>query len=91
MEAQLVVRTEKQTMWPGGLHQHVAAIVLEDGRRVTADDAILRIDIRSAAYNCVVAGQTVPVSVARCERCALDHLGTPLDTAGREHLLSLPD
>ena len=91
MEAALVVRTEKQSMWPGGLHQHVAALVLEDGRRVVADDAILRIDIRSAAYRCVVNGQPVPVSVARCERCALDHLGTPLDTAGRQYLLALPD
>jgi hypothetical protein len=91
MEAPLVVRTEKQAMWPGGLHQHVAAIVLQDGRRVSAEDAILRIDIRAADYRCVVAGQTVPVSVARCERCALDHLGTPLDTGDRQHLLSLPD
>lgn len=91
MEASLVVRTEKQTMWPGGLHRHVAAIVLEDGRRVAADDAILRIDIRSAAYRCVVNGQPVPVSVTRCERCALDHLATPLDTARRQYLLALPD
>lgn len=91
MEARRVVRTEKQLMWPGGLHPHVAALVLDDGRRVEADDAIWRIDIRSAAFSCTVDGRTVDVVVDRCERCALDHLCTTLDTATHEYLLMLPD
>jgi len=91
MEARRVVRTEKQLMWPGGGHPHVAALVLDDGRRVEADDAIWRIDIRSAAFSCLVDGQSADVAVARCERCALDHLCTTRDTATREILLALPD
>jgi hypothetical protein len=91
MEARRVVRTEKQVLWPGGPHPHVAALILEDGRRVEADDAIWRIDIRAAAFECAVGPRTAAVAVARCERCALDHLCTTLDTVMDAHLLALPD
>lgn len=91
MEARRVVRTEKQMMWPGGLHPHVAALVLEDGCRVTADDVIWRLDVRSVAYRVVVEGRAGDVAVERCAVCAVDRLTTSLDVPGREVLLTLPD
>lgn len=91
MEARQVVRTEKQMMWPGGLHPHVAALVLDDGRRIEAAEAILKLDIRTAAYTVIVDGRAADVAVERCERCALDHLYTVRDTAARQHLLNLPE
>lgn len=91
MEARRIVRTEQVTMWPGGLHPHVAALILEDGRRIDAGEAIWRIDVRVVAFDVVVDGRVAEVVVERCERCAQDHLRTSLDTAGREHLLALID
>ncbi len=91
MEARQVVRTEKQVMWPGGLHPHVAALILENGCRIEAADAILRLDIRTAAYTVIVDGRPADVAVERCERCELDHLYTVRDTTLHQHLLALPE
>lgn len=91
MEVHRVVRTEKRTMWPGGLHPHVSALILDDGRRVEADDAMRRIDVRAAAFSCIVQGRTATVVVAPCALCARDDLCTTLDSATRAHLLTLPD
>lgn len=86
-----VIKTEKRLMWPGGLHPHVAALVLEDGRRVEADEAIWRIDIGAASFCVLVDGQQAAVEVHRCARCAIDQLQTSRDTESRHHLLRLPD
>ncbi len=91
MEARQVVRTERQTMWPGGLHSHVAALILDDGRRIEAAEAILRLDIRAAAYTVIVDGRASDVAVERCERCEIDHLYTERHTAAMQHLLALPE
>lgn len=91
MEARRVVRTEKQMMWPGGLHPHVAALVLEDGRRIDAADAIWQIDVRALAFRLTVGNVAADVTVERCPVCSVDQLGTTLDTATRRHLLALAD
>lgn len=91
MEARRVVRTEKQMMWPGGLHPHVSALVLEDGCRVTADDAVWRLDVRAVAFEVVVEGRPAEVAVERCPQCAADRLTTTRDTPDRQILLGLPD
>jgi hypothetical protein len=89
MEARRVVRTEQVMVSPGGHHPHVAALLLDDGRRVAADDAMWRIDVRSVAFEVVVDGRVAGITVERCPRCEQDHLCTTLDVPGREHLLSL--
>ena len=78
-------------MWPGGIHTHVAALVLDDGRIFPADDAMLRIDLRSEAFCVVVDGQPVSLAVERCALCSMDCLCTTHDSATRQHLLRLPD
>lgn len=89
MEARRVVRTEQVMMWPGGLHPHVAALILDDGRRIDAADARWRIDIRSAAFDVLAEGRVAAVSVERCPRCDQDDLCTTLDTSLRRYLLVL--
>jgi hypothetical protein len=89
MEARRVVRTEQVMRWPGGLHPHVSALILEDGRRVAADVAIWRLDVRSVAFEVVVDDRVASVSVERCPRCDQDHLCTTLDGPGRQYLLPL--
>jgi hypothetical protein len=86
-----VIRTEKRLMWPGGIHPHVAALVLDDGKRVDVEEAIWRIDIGAAAFCVWVDGQRADVEVHRCARCAMNELQTSRDTAARQHLLALPD
>ena len=84
-----MVRTEQVMMWPGGLHPHVAALILEDGRRFAADDAMWRIDVRSVAFEVLVDDRVADIAVERCPRCDQDHLCTTLDVPGRQHLLPL--
>lgn len=89
MEARRVVRTEQVMMWPGGLHPHVAALILDDGRNIDAAEAMWRIDVRSAAFDVVADGRVAAIAVARCAQCDQDRLCTTLDTPGREVLLAL--
>jgi hypothetical protein len=78
-------------MWPGGLHPHVSAIVLDDGRRVEADEAIWRLDIGAATFSVWMDGQNASVEVHRCSQCSADELSTDRDTTTRRLLLALPD
>lgn len=76
-------------MWPGGLHPHVAALVLDDGRRIDAAEAIWRLDVRSVAFEVMADAQLAAVAVERCPRCDQDHLCTTRDTPRHQYLLVL--
>ena len=92
MARHLVVATEKETWSLGGMHRHVTALGLADGRRVPRPQAILNLELGLATYLVDVAGQPAELEIVpRCARCGTAHLRTKRDADGREILLELPD
>lgn len=87
-----VTRTVKESTGPGGWHQHIAALCLEDGRRVPKATAILNVKTGVEGYYTYAGGLRADVEVARqCSRCYSEYLRTNQDTTTLNNLLSLPD
>jgi hypothetical protein len=92
MASYRVDRTDKETAWQGGSHRHIAALCLEDRRRVAKAAAIANIKAGRESYYTYAGGQRAEVEVAsRCTRCASEYLRTNRDTTTKNNLLELPD
>jgi hypothetical protein len=87
-----VDRTDKESATIGGYHRHVAALCLEDGRRVLKATAIANIKAGRESYYTFRGGQRAVVEVAqRCTFCFSEYLRTNRDTTTLNNLLELPD
>jgi hypothetical protein len=87
-----VIGTAKETSFGGGAHPHVARLCLDNGQRVTKQDAINRIRLGTASNYTLVGGLRAAVRVVdRCARCSSAYLRTEPDATLRNNLLELPD
>jgi len=87
-----VDKTDKETVSLGIVHRHIAALCLQDGRRVPKATAIRNIVYRIEAYYTYASGQRAEVEVVdRCSQCHSAFLRTDRDTTTENNLLELPD
>jgi hypothetical protein len=87
-----VTRTDKSTHWSGGQHRHIAALCLEDSRRVAKATAIDNIRRGIESYYTLANGLRANVEVVNsCDRCFDSYLRTDRDPATSNNLLELPD
>ena len=92
MASYRVDRTDKESVWQGGSHRHIAALCLEDRRRVPKAKAIANIKSGLETYYTYAGGLRAEVEVAsRCSRCSSEFLRTNRDTTTKNNLLELPD
>lgn len=92
MAQQRVDRTSKESVWLGGQHPHIAALCLEDRRRVPKEQAIANVRAGRETYYTYAAGQVAIVEVVNsCSRCYSSYLRTNRDTTTKNNLLELPD
>ncbi len=92
MASYRVDRTDKEYVYAGSAHRHIAAICLEDGRKVAKATAIYNIQSGREAYWTTGDGLRANVEViARCAKCTSAYLRTDRDTTTKDNLLSLPD
>jgi len=87
-----VVGTEKEPTNRGGAHAHIAALCLEDGRRLTRQGAIARLRAGIERYHTVERGRRAEVEIVeRCSQCDREYLWTDADSSTHHPLLRLPD
>ncbi len=87
-----VTKTDKASEWAGGQHRHIAALCLENGRRVAKATAIANIEAKIESYYTHADGRRANVEVVqRCVRCSSKYLRTDRDSTIKDNLLSLPD
>ena len=87
-----VVGTEKEPTNRGGAHAHIAALCLEDERRLTKHAAIARLKVGLEDYYTYEGGMRAELEVVeRCPQCASEYLRTSRHTVTRNDLLALPD
>jgi hypothetical protein len=87
-----VDRTTKEDRLNGGWHRHATALCLDDGRRISKEEAIADIRAGRVAYYLLAGGSLADVGVAdRCPRCGEPYLTTSRDSSFLQPLVRLPD
>jgi hypothetical protein len=87
-----VDRTTKEDRLNGGWHRHASALCLDNGRRVSKEEAIDDIREGRATYYLLAGGSWAEVGIAsRCPRCAEEYLSTSRDSSFLQPLIRLPD
>jgi Protein of unknown function (DUF3892) len=87
-----VVGIEKELTNLGGAHAHVAALCLEDGRRLTKAAAMARLRAGIDRFHIDDGGRIEGIEIVeRCPQCGRDFLRTDPESVSSTNLLRLPD